>query len=139
MPRPRYFTVDEANRMLPDIERAVRRLRRLRDETVKQRRRLEKEWTALEEDEVPLSTVAEEQQRLDALQEEIKILVEELEGRGVILKDLTMGLVDFLAKAGRAEIFLCWRLGETSIGFWHGLEEGFAGRKPLASLPKGVH
>ncbi len=65
--------------------------------------------------------------------------MEELEGRGAILRDLNTGLVDFLAKAGRAEIYLCWRLGETSIGFWHGLGEGFAGRKPIASLPKGVH
>jgi hypothetical protein len=51
--------------------------------------------------------------------------------RGAIVKDLDLGLVDFPALRGGEEILLCWRLGEDEVAYWHGLEEGFAGRKRL--------
>ena len=51
--------------------------------------------------------------------------------RGVIVKDLDTGLVDFPALRDGEEILLCWRLGEDEVAYWHGLEEGFAGRKRL--------
>ena len=50
---------------------------------------------------------------------------------GGVPKDLAMGLVDFLARVGEREVNLCWRLGEKRIRFWHGLDEGYAARKPL--------
>jgi hypothetical protein len=50
---------------------------------------------------------------------------------GALVKDLDDGLVDFPARRGAEEILLCWRLGEEEIAFWHGLDEGFSGRKPL--------
>ena len=50
---------------------------------------------------------------------------------GAVVKDLDDGLVDFPARVEGEEAFLCWRLGEEEIGYWHGLDEGFAGRKPL--------
>jgi hypothetical protein len=137
---PRYFTLEEANRALPDVEQTVRRLRRVRDEATALREQLERQWAALERDAAPLSEIADAQQRLDALQEEFGDLVGRLEARGVILRDLDMGLVDFPTVAGHAEVYLCWRLGESSIAFWHGLGEGYAGRKPLALLPgRGAH
>lgn len=46
-------------------------------------------------------------------------------------------LVDFLARRGREQVYLCWRLGEPEIRHWHGLHEGFAGRKPLGDDPVG--
>ena len=53
------------------------------------------------------------------------------------MKDLEMGLVDFPSLRGGQEIYLCWKLGEERIQYWHGLTEGYAGRKPLDdSLPK---
>jgi hypothetical protein len=59
--------------------------------------------------------------------------VEALKAVGVQVKDLELGLVDFPAHhPQRAEtVLLCWRVGEEEIGYWHGLEEGYAGRKPL--------
>ena len=48
-----------------------------------------------------------------------------------MLKDLDEGLVDFPAMLDGHEIYLCWKLGEERIGYWHGVDEGFAGRKPL--------
>ena len=50
---------------------------------------------------------------------------------GTVVKDLETGLVDFPSLRGGEEVYLCWKLGEARIGYWHGIEEGFAGRKPL--------
>jgi hypothetical protein len=58
--------------------------------------------------------------------------VEKLERLGVIVKDADRGLVDFPAlRESGEEVLLCWQVGEDEIAYWHGLEEGFAGRKPL--------
>ena len=50
---------------------------------------------------------------------------------GGVVKDLYTGLVDFPSLRGGRDVMLCWRLGEEEVGHWHGLDEGFAGRKPL--------
>jgi hypothetical protein len=57
--------------------------------------------------------------------------IRQIETWGCVVKDLDQGLVDFLSRRGDDTVFLCWRLGESSIRYWHGLQEGFAGRKPL--------
>ena len=63
--------------------------------------------------------------------ERLRAAVEEIESLGCLLKDLDIGLVDFPSRAGDRDLYLCWKLGETRIQFWHSIEEGFAGRKPL--------
>ncbi|MGH9375522.1 MAG: DUF2203 domain-containing protein [Terriglobia bacterium] len=50
---------------------------------------------------------------------------------GCVVKDLDAGLVDFPALRDGREVFLCWKLGERRIEFWHGVDEGYAGRKPI--------
>jgi hypothetical protein len=62
---------------------------------------------------------------------ELNGLVQELEALGCELKDIDQGLVDFRSVMGEEEVYLCWKLGEPSIGWWHSLETGFAGRQPL--------
>ena len=57
----------------------------------------------------------------------------ELEKLGIELKDCQLGLVDFPAKVGDDVAYLCWKYNEDKIAFWHGLSEGYAGRKPLTS------
>jgi hypothetical protein len=57
--------------------------------------------------------------------------IERLHALGVIVKDVQQGLVDFPALRGDEEVLLCWHVGEDEVAYWHGLEEGFAGRKPL--------
>jgi hypothetical protein len=54
-----------------------------------------------------------------------------IEGTGAVVKDLDIGLIDFLSVYRGQEVCLCWKLGEDKIGYWHGTEEGFAGRKPI--------
>ena len=61
-----------------------------------------------------------------------KDAIAEINAIGVQVKDLDMGLLDFPCKVESGEIvLLCWKLGETSITHWHGVEEGYAGRKPI--------
>jgi hypothetical protein len=55
----------------------------------------------------------------------------QLEGLGVLVKDLDTGLVDFPALHEGEEVLLCWQVGEDEVAHWHGVDEGFAGRKPL--------
>lgn len=57
--------------------------------------------------------------------------VSKIHETGCVVKDLEVGLVDFPCLRGGEEVYLCWKLGEERIGFWHGIHEGFAGRKPL--------
>ena len=77
--------------------------------------------------------VQEAQDAVEEVASEIGLLVADLEAAGVQVKDLDRGLVDFPARHPESGdlVLLCWHLGEDRVAFWHGLEEGFAGRKPL--------
>jgi hypothetical protein len=61
----------------------------------------------------------------------VKDAVTEITAIGVQVKDLDMGLLDFPCEVDGQIILLCWKMGEKAITFWHGLEEGYAGRKPI--------
>lgn len=61
----------------------------------------------------------------------LKDSFERLEEMGVLIKDLDIGLIDFLTRYHGREVCLCWKLGEDRIRFWHGVEEGFRGRKEI--------
>jgi hypothetical protein len=69
----------------------------------------------------------------DTVAAELAALVEEIHRLGVQVKDLDQGLVDFPAVHPESgdTVLLCWRLGEPEVAWWHGPEDGFAGRKPL--------
>jgi hypothetical protein len=69
--------------------------------------------------------------RRDASAGALREVFEKIEQMGVLIKDLDIGLIDFLARYQGHEVCLCWELGEEHIRFWHGMEEGFAGRKPI--------
>ncbi len=92
-------------------------------------------WKRLEEGETVLSAIGERQGALDALSQEFGRLVDDVATTGVVLRDVDMGLVDFPARVHGLPIFLCWRAGESQIGFWHGPTEGFGGRKPISTIP----
>ena len=63
--------------------------------------------------------------------------LERIEATGCVVKDLDEGLLDFPALLGKEEVYLCWRLGEDRIRYWHRQDEGFAGRKPLDPRDRG--
>ena len=66
-----------------------------------------------------------------ALVEELDAIVHEIEESGVHLKDIQLGLVDFPAERDGEVVYLCWQFGESEVAFWHGVEDGFPGRRPL--------
>jgi len=74
-------------------------------------------------------TLAELEEAVRRERVEIVKRVNAVHERGAIVKDLDTGLIDFPARLHGEEVLLCWRLGEDRVQHWHGLEEGFAGRK----------
>jgi hypothetical protein len=129
----RYFTAAEANELLPTVRPIVERMtsnrRALALATVRHARIAAK--IAGNGGGVRPHEVDELQQAIDEHAAEIVGCVEELQELGLLVKDLDEGLVDFPALRGDEEVLLCWRLGEDEVGFWHSLEDGFAGRRPL--------
>ena len=77
---------------------------------------------------VPLARLRAER---DKLQQTITDTLAEITAMGVQVKDLDIGLLDFPCVVEGKIVLLCWRLGEHTIGHWHGVEEGFAGRKRI--------
>jgi hypothetical protein len=131
---PRHFTPDEANELLPRVRELAETLvahRRALVEATAKRAELATRIAGNGGDFDPQEPreLAEDLEREAAA---VARAVESLEELGVLVKDLDRGLVDFPAsRANGEEVLLCWQVGEDEIGYWHGLEEGFAGRKPL--------
>ena len=71
------------------------------------------------------------QAELHRLADEAVACVERLESVGVVLKDLDLGLLDFPARREGVDVLLCWHAGEDAVEWWHGLGEGYAGRKRI--------
>ena len=129
----RYFTAEEANALLAEVRPIAEALvahRRAMAVTASRQARLVHRIAGNGGDFDPQEprNLEEEFQREDAAAVRC---VKELQALGVLVKDLDRGLVDFPALRGDEEVLLCWQVGEEEIAYWHGVEEGFAGRKPL--------
>lgn len=126
----RLFTVDEANALLPKlrplVEQILENIRRLKSasETVIRKERLEP-------DTPNLMNRLRDDGEIARLIGQVKGWVEEINGYGCICKGVEQGLIDFPCMLGAEVVFLCWQIGEASVTFWHRIEDGFAGRKPL--------
>ena len=131
----RYFSLDEANRALVQVALLLARLKDLHASATSHNERLHVLWQRLEAGERVLDDIGALQGQVDAQAREVAELLRRLEEEGCIVRDVQMGLVDFPARAEDAEFYLCWRLGEDAIDHWHGMQEGFAGRKPLSTMP----
>jgi hypothetical protein len=129
----RHFTPEEANALLPDVrsltEQMVAHRRALAVATVRHGRIATK--SAGNGGGVNAHEVDDLKTAIDTEARAVAICVDELNALGVRVKDLDEGLVDFPAWRGDEEVLLCWRLGEDEVAFWHGEDEGFAGRKSL--------
>ena len=130
---PRYFTLAEANAALEELRPLAEEMVAKRRELVEaqaQRAALGAQVGANGGDLTP-SDFAEADEELERAASELAHSVEQIQAAGVLVKDLDQGLLDFPSLRGDEEILLCWHVGEDRIGFWHSVEEGFAGRKPL--------
>lgn len=131
----RLFSEDEANEALEVVAPLVERLVAARGRFVSEGQRLAqlRRKVAGNGGGLDPSRVQEAQDAVEEVANEIGLLVADLEAAGVQVKDLDRGLVDFPARHPESGdlVLLCWHLGEDRVAYWHGLEEGFAGRKPL--------
>jgi hypothetical protein len=129
----RYFTAEEANEVLADVrplaEEMVQRRRTLAELQVRQA-----EFTDKIAGNGGDFDPGELREIFDQMAEEATAVarcVARIHELGALVKDLDEGLVDFPAQRRGEEVLLCWCVGEEDVAYWHGLEEGFGGRKPL--------
>ena len=132
--RIELFTVEDANRLAAEIRPRLERL------VVRKR-----EFDALERrmgillvatsgaapdnpDSLELRSLEEKRRRLG---ESIGKGVQELHAKGVVVKDVDRGLVDFYSLMGDRLVYLCWQVDEPEVSHWHSLEDGFAGRQQI--------
>ena len=131
---PRFFTLQQAEQLLPEVEPAIRDAIALKSEY----QQAEAEWqdfahrvTMLGGVLVDHSQLREQKNRRESLALHLKELLEKIQEYGCVVKDLDIGLIDFPTQFHGQEVYLCWKLGEPGIQFWHGVDEGFRGRKPI--------
>jgi hypothetical protein len=129
----RLFTVDEANALLPTIRPLVQELldtiARLRSKSETVIRKEE-----LDPDAPNLMDRLREDSEVARLIGQVKGLVDEIHSYGCICKGVEQGLIDFPCMLGSEVVFLCWKIGEASVSYWHRIEDGFAGRRPLLDV-----
>lgn len=122
----RYFTVEEANAMLDVIRPLMREILDIRQVIFQKQPEVIPVLNRLLDNG---GSQAASQVALEI--EQLHVLIGHLLATGVALKDINSGLVDFLSQRDGRDVYLCWRYGEESVAYWHELETGFAGRKPI--------
>lgn len=138
----RRFRLEEAERLLPELEAILR-------EAVELKARFDRAEAELRQTSTRIALVGGAQVnarqllarrgRRDALAARLKELVESIERHGCVVKDLDIGLIDFPTWFNGREVLMCWRLGEPSIAFWHEAEEGYRGRKAIDEEFRRAH
>jgi hypothetical protein len=130
----RTFTLEEAQDLLPVLESLLRQS----IEGKKQIESIDAEFQALSHriflnggTSVNVLHFARRKAEREKTFQRIKDAMDEIDAMGVQVKDLDIGLLDFPCEVDGATVLLCWKLGEKAITHWHGVSEGFAGRKPI--------
>ncbi len=131
---PRYFTLTQARAALPAVGRSIR-------EAVQAKGRYEEAEKVIQDlaqrilimGGIHVDTQSAEAWKMqrDSGAQTLKNSMERIENMGVLVKDLDIGLVDFPTLFRGEEVYLCWRMDEKDIDHWHGVNDGFAGRKPI--------
>ena len=128
------FTLSEAQTLLPVLESLLRKAQAASAKAGE----LETEMQALSQRiflsggmQVNVAQAARRRAEREKSLQEARDTVAEIDEIGVQVKDLEQGLLDFPCTMEGRTVLLCWKLGEKEIGFWHTMEDGFAGRKPL--------
>jgi hypothetical protein len=129
----RHFTPEEANAALAEVRPLVEQMverRRAHAEAIERQEELEGRIRG-NGGGIPPATLADAAAEIERLARELSGLVDEIADHGAEVKDLDEGLIDFPALRGRETVLLCWKLGEDEIRYWHRVDDGFAGRRPL--------
>ncbi len=135
----KFFTVQEANALLPELSEQLRRMQQLLVEARERQRELQLIRAVGKGPDGRLIMAGDHQAAETALRAILAELEERLDAvrrHGCILRDVEAGLVDFPALWQGREVYLCWQLGEPKVAYYHDLWSGYAGRQPLA-CPEG--
>jgi hypothetical protein len=120
-----FYSVDEANALIPKLKPLLERVRKTQEELAK-----DKSVAAVREKAAQNGGGLPGRQ-LSTLTKTLDADLRQLEEWGIVLRDPTIGLIDFLHKREGETVFLCWKLGEPRVEWWHPLETGIAGRQRL--------
>ncbi|HXS59437.1 MAG TPA: DUF2203 domain-containing protein [Candidatus Sulfopaludibacter sp.] len=123
-----FYTPDQANELLPEIKRRFNKIIDKRNEIILIQSELNNIIDGYQSFKIFFDKKKELNKTISLLYKE----VEEIEEFGILIKSLDEGLVDFPSKRFDEEVWLCWKVEEEKIRFWHGKNEGFIGRKPLS-------
>jgi hypothetical protein len=127
-----YFTREQAEALLPRLETTLRELRALRAELTAAENDLHEAHARIASNgHAPLDEVASLPTQVADLSRRMAECARELADTGAIVKDLDMGLLDFPHQREGRVVYLCWRLGEERIAWWHELDAGLSGRQAL--------
>jgi hypothetical protein len=130
----RRFTLEEAESLLPEIEDSLRQAISLKAEyelAEGELQSINRRITMMGGVLIGREEVQRHKLQRDRSAEGLKTAIETILEFGCVIKDLDVGLIDFTTLYRGEEVYLCWKLGESGISFWHGTHEGFAGRKPI--------
>jgi hypothetical protein len=131
----KQFTVEQANATLPLVRRIVQDI--VAQHRIWHEKLLEIDLLAASGRASDAPLVERIVQDAQDVAGEIETFRRELIALGIQLKDPGLGLIDFPSSLGNRQIWLCWRLGEPEVQYWHDLDAGFAGRQPLAAATVG--
>lgn len=130
----RFFEPEDVEKLIPtligimdEIMPAHAEGTAIRERVAEEQRRIAMSGGAF----VDRARLGADRQELERLTAEVRAGIDRIVALGGTVKDLAMGLVDFPHELGGQVVNLCWRYGEREIRYWHGLDEGFAARKPL--------
>lgn len=122
----RYFTVEEANALLVELEPLMAELLERRARVVRSRHEV---MTILNDYHSNMGSLAASEMVFEFAA--IERLVKAVQGYGCVLKDMNAGLLDFLTERNGREVYLCWHYGESRIEYYHELHTGYNGRQRL--------
>ena len=134
MARQKTFTLDEAHNLLPVLQSLLKRAmadKALIEEIEKEQQDLKHRVLLSGGLLLDVPALARRRAERDKAFQDIKDSLAEMDAIGVQVKDLDIGLLDFPCAVDDEIVLLCWKYGEEKIEFWHGMEEGFKGRKPI--------
>ena len=133
LPPVRHFTPEEANAALEHVRPLVEQLVDGRAEHIAALERQEELERKIRGNGggIPPAQLADATADVETQARRLAQLVDEIAGHGAEVKDIDSGLIDFPALRNGETVLLCWQLGEDEIAFWHGIEDGFTGRRPL--------
>ena len=126
-----YYELSAANERVGELRPLLESLRDDRDAIAAAQLRLKQ---LVGETDLDSAQLEREQAQMTEVVRRMERTVHQIDAWGVTLRDIGSGLIDFPALANGRPIWLCWKLGEDDIAFWHELETGIAGRKPLIEL-----